>query len=71
MTVSYDGTSLTERRKGRYRPLSAVDIGGDLVLVEGSRGGQSLEQSQGPLMGCVRSPRPSFVLYDCGRRLVR
>ena len=71
MTVSYDGTSLTERRQGRYRPLSAVDIGGDLVLVEGSRGGQSLEQSQGPLMGCVRSPRPSFVLYDCGRRLVR
>ena len=71
MTVSYDGTSLTERRQGRYRPLSAVDIGGDLVLVEGSRGEQSLERSQGPLMGCVRSPRPSFVLYDCGRRLVR
>ena len=71
MTVSYDGTSLTERHQGRYRPLSAVDIGGELVLVEGSRGGQSLEQSQGPLTGCVPSPRPSFVLYDCGRRLVR
>ena len=71
MTVSYDGTSLTERHQGRYRPLSAVDIGGDLVLIEGSRGGRSLDQSQGPLMGCVRSPRPSFVLYDCGRRLVR
>ena len=71
MTVSYDGTSLTERRQGRYRPLSAVDIGGDLVLVKGSRGGRSLEQSQGPLMGCERSPRPSFVLYDCGRRLAR
>ena len=71
MTVSYDGTSLTERHQGRYRPLSAVDIGGDLVLIEGSRGGRTLDQSQGPLMGCVRSPRPSFVLYDCGRRLVR
>ena len=71
ITVSYDGASLTERRQGRYRPLSQVDIGGDLVLVEGSRGGQSLEQNQGPLMGCVRTPRPSFVLYDCGRRSVR
>lgn len=71
ITVSYDGTSLTERRQGRYRPLSEADIGHDLVLVEGSRGGQSLERSRGPLMGCVRSPRPSFVLYDCGRRSVR
>ena len=71
MTVSYDGASLTERHQGRYRTLSAVDIGSALVLIEGSRDGQSLDQSQGPLMGCVRSPRPSFVLYDCGRRLVR
>jgi hypothetical protein len=71
ITVSYDGASLTERDQGRYRPLSAADIGADLVLVEASRGGRSLDQTDGPLAGCPRTARPSFVLYDCGRRVVR